>query len=515
MPKIVVTGPAARDRAIKGANFLADCVKQTLGPWGLNAVLEKGNRITNDGVSIASEIELKDEVENRGMAIFREACLKTVNIVGDGTTSALVLAQAILGDAVKLLAKEGSLRGRKTAVDLLNTIEKERKEITQKLTEMATPISTVEQLVTSAKVSVEDDGLASLIGELQFKLGPNGVIIVEETQRSESAAEQVIGIRIDNGLAMPGIINNHEKRSLELHFGAKVILTNHVFHSLKDILPLFKTIQAQGISNVILVGRAFGAEAAKEISEHIKTGFTIVPVNAPYVDQGEVMKDLAAILGGRFIDVEETDIGSIMASDAGYAYKFIGRRGDAIFTGPIEEDTDYQKVSDRISKRVEELRDELKGEPSEFERRNLEGRLAQLENGFGILRVGGSSDVSRKYFKDKAEDAVNAVRIAFQEGVVPGAGLALKTISDTLPDTYILKRPICSIYEQIMSTAPEGFKVEEWVVDPLKVQRVILEKACSVAGTLATISTVIVTEKEKPRYMVESKTTAETPEEYL
>lgn len=510
MSKIVVTGATARNRVIKGANFLVDCVKQTLGPWGSNGAIEKGNRITNDGVTIASEIELEDEIEQRGLSILREACFKTVHIVGDGTTSALVLAQAVLQEAVRYLPKAGLIKSKMTTADLTKKIDTECKEIIAKLVQMATPIESEEQLIASALVSVEDKELADLIGKTQFALGKEGVIIAEETQLSECTVDRINGIRIDNGLAIPGMMNNLEKQCVDLADGIKVIITNHTFHGLEDILKTMNAITAQGISKLVLIGRGFSDRAVKQIYDNLKAGFTIIPVSAPYVDQAEVMKDLAALLGGRFIDCEQTDQEDIMASDCGYTTRFIGRRYDAIFAG----DSKDEKAMARIAVRINELEDQVKGEPSDFERRNIEARLAQLKNGFGLLRVGADSDVARKYKKDKADDAVSAVRAAFQEGVVPGAGLALKLISDELPDTYILKKPICAIYEQIKSTAPEGFEVPDWVKDPVKVQRIVLEKACSVAATLATISTVIATRKEKPRYVVEAKQPETVPEEY-
>lgn len=504
MSKITVTGIEARNRAIKGANFLADVVKATLGPWGLNAALEKGNRITNDGVTIASEVELKDEIEQRGLAIIRESCLKIVSEVGDGTTSGLVLAQAILKEAVRYLGDDKTFKARKTAIDIINTIETERKEITEKLIAMATPVETEAQLIASARVSVEDEDLADLIGKLQFEIGKDGIIIAEETNERTSTSDRVNGIRIDNGLAIPSMMNNIEKQCVEIKDGAKVILTNFVFQDLFGIQNLGKTLASSGVRDLILVGRAFGANAIRDIVANVERGFNIYPVNAPYQDQVEMMKDLAAVCGGKFFDIETAAQDDIMVSDVGYVQKFIGRRDDAIFSG-----RDDEKTTSRVEKRIADLTERLSFEHSLFEKRNLESRIAQLNKGFGILRVGGASDVVRKYKKDKADDAVAAVRAAYQEGVVPGAGLALKTIADELPESYILKRPLTAIFDQIKSTAPSDFEIPEWVKDPVKVQRIVLERACSVAGTLATISTVIATEKEKPRYVQEATTPSE------
>jgi chaperonin GroEL len=230
------------------------------------------------------------------------------------------------------------------------------------------------------------------------------------------------------------------------------------------------------------------------------------PLNAPYVNQGEIMQDLATVLGGKYYDYETSSLEDMTLEDVGFASKIIAKRYDAIITG---RDTPLNQ--ERVNDRIKELKEKLKGEPSEFAKKAYEARIAQLENGFAIIKVGATSDQQRKYLKDKCDDAVNAVRSAYQEGVVDGGGLAYKQVSEELPEGYILKRPLLSLYNQIMENAPEGYVIEPWVKDPLKVLRVALERACSVASTFATVNIVICNEN-MPKCKCNGQGTAEKTE---
>lgn len=505
--KIIKTGIRGRNELIKGADFLADAVKTTLGPFGQNFFLEKGNKVTNDGKTIASEMEHPREVPNRGLIALREAALKTDSETGDGTTSALVLAQAIIHEAVKQLQDEKTFVGKMTPAELIRQIEDERIHIVEELKAMATPVDTKGALIDSARVSVEDPYLAELIGTTQFELGPEGVILAEETIEQESSIERFKGIQIDNGFGTSYSINNQEKQTLELD-NILVLMTNHTFQNLEPLKKFGDQVVKTGARGMVLIARAFTSEAIKGCIENTRAGFAIHPMNAPYTDQNEIMRDLASVLGGRYIEVEESGLDSLMISDLGMATKIVSQRYSAVLTGGDDE-----KSLERVNARIMEIEEKLKGTISDFQRKEYKRRLAQLKNGFAILKIGATSDKERTYKKDKADDAVNAVRAAFQEGTVPGAGIAFKTISDGLPDTYILKRPIRAIYEQIMASAPTDFKIEEWVRDPVKVLRIALEKACSVAGSLATATGVITMAKDKPMWVQQVPTTEEDDEE--
>lgn len=486
--RTIKTGTEARESLARGAEYLAKAVGSTFGPFGQNFFLDKKNTVTNDGVSIAREIHLPDEIENRGAAAMREASVKTVEEVGDGTSTAPMLAYAIYDVASKYLAKEGVL-GKKPASEVVRQIEEERKEITEKLIASATPIETEEQLINSAIVSTEDKELGTLIGKAQFALGKDGYLLAEETAERFSSVEVVKGIRIDNGFGTSQIVNNIEKQTLEVE-NTRIVLTSYSIKSLADwqkVMKVCDVIAKTGSTTVVIVARAWTDETINYCLQNINNGMMkIYPLNAPYVDMQERFKDMAAITGATFYDSESYRLEDMQISDVGYAKKVVARLYDAIIAGKDDGET-----IDRVEKRVQELKDKFTGSQSEFEKKNLTERMAQLSNGFGIVKIGSPSDMERKRLFDKAEDAVNAVRAAFQEGTVKGGGLAFKEISDSLPDTYLLKRPLCVLHEQITATAPKDFVIEDWVRDPVKVLRVALKNACASAASIATAGGVV------------------------
>lgn len=488
--KVVLKGEEAREKLLKGANFGADAVKSTLGPYGQNAVsgLKGQISITNDGKTIAQDIQLEDEIENLGWRVLKEASLKADEEVGDGTTTAVTLAQAILNEMVKYLKAPGTFKGKLSAIALTKQVAEETEEVLQKLT--GVPVLSREELIAVVKVSVEDDHLAELIGGTQWNLGPEGTILPEKSNDSTDSIEPVKGVRIDNGFGTSLLINNLEKGTLEVQ-KVKVILTNHTLNGSKPFLPLTKTLEdlaKMGVTDLVIVARAFSSEAIQLAMENYKAGFRIYPVNAPYQDQTEVMKDLAAITGAKFIDSEDRNLESMQLSDVGFADKLVASRFSAVITGkedPVE--------------RIAELQKQLEASESPFERKNIQTRLAQLTNGFALLKVGANSTAEREYKFDKVTDAVNSAKTALQEGTVKGAGLALKEIAEALPATYILKRPLMAPYEQIMENAGETFDIPDWVRDPVKVVRVALQKASSVASQLATANIAYDWKTEKPK----------------
>jgi len=504
MAKKIITENSikARETLARGANKLAEAIGSTMGPFGQNWFLEKKEAPTNDGVSIAREFNLPDEVENKGVKAIRESAIKTVEEVGDGTSSVIVFANAVYQNLSKYLSKTGIMGNRKP-VELKQQLEKEKLEVIEKLKAMATPIETVEQLIDSARVSVEDDELGKLIGEAQFKLGKSGYLLAEETAERTSSVEITKGIRIDNGFGTSQVINNQEKQTLEIE-DTKIILTSYTIKDIADwqkVMKICDLIWRQGKTNkdaetkmcpITIIARAWTDETVNFCLQNINKGAKIYPLSAPYVNMQERFKDLQAVLGGRFIDSESAFLEDLQLSDVGFAKKVVARRYDAIITGVDDENT-----TERINKRVTELKAQYEGSQSDFEKKQLSERIAQLENGFGVVKVGSPSDMERKRLFDKCDDAVNAVRVAFQEGTVKGAGLAFKEIAESLPDTYLLKRPLMSINEQIMFNAPSDFVVEDWVRDPLKVMLTVLEKGIESASALATAGGAIVAEVPK------------------
>jgi len=488
---VIKTGVAARDSLIKGASFMADAVKSTLGPFGANAVLEKGMKVTNDGKTIAQEFMSTDETENLGINILRQAATRTDDKVGDGTTTAITLAQAILKAAIRHLPTEKRIIGDMTPMEVITQIEKERADVTEQLKTMSSPITTEKQLIDVATVSVEDKDLGKLIGSAQFKLGPNGVLIAEESNDEEHSVKHVNGVRIDNGFSTNMIAFDPATQSLNTPM-TRTLLTDYVIQSLVPLAPVLKILTDQRVRDLAIIARGFSAEAIQEAIKYGQAGFRIYPINAPYTDQKEIMRDIAVVLGGRFIHTEAANIEDVMISDIGTAEKIVARRWNSEIAG-VDDSTSRTRVKGRIT----ELTKQLKASESDFEKRNLQIRIAQLTSGFEIVKIGGNV-AKRKYLLDKAVDAVNSVRNAFQEGVVAGGGKALKEIADKMPADAILKPALSSVYEQIISTGPKDFEIPEWVKDPVKVLRVALEEACGVAATLSTTLISTAQEQRKP-----------------
>ena len=492
----IINPTEATDKIMRGIDFLANCTKQTLGPWGRNFLIEKGLKITNDGISIAKEIQLKDEIEDLGLRVARNAAVKTNDEVGDGTTTSLVLVQAILKEIVKLLPGK-QLAGRKSVIEIRKQIAKERKEVVEKLKEFATPIKTKEELIDVARVAVEDRELAELIGSTQWELGPEGTLIVEPTNDLNDSVEKINGIRFDNGFGTSLMMNNKEKQRLEVK-NVQVIMTNYTFHDLNPVKSLLDQMVKNNMKNIVIVARAFTDEAIQICMKNHEVGVKIYPINAPYVNQGEVMRDLQAVLGGTYFNQEERTLEEMQVSDLGFAEEVWSYRFSAIFTGVKDE-----RADERIKNRVIDLRKSLKGEESVFMKKEIETRISQLTNGFSLIKIGALSDEERKYKLDKAEDGVNTVKSALEEGTVKGAGLAFKEISDGMTDDYILKRPLLSINQQIFSNAGEIFEIEPWVKDSVKVVRVAFENACEIAANLATACGAVAAERPKSRYVEE------------
>lgn len=490
--QISLTGSSARDKAVKGVEYVGKAIRSTMGPFGQNFLLQKGNKSTNDGFLISTELvnAIKDEFERRGALIAQEASAKTNEQVQDATSTAWALTEAILKEGVRFLPSDTRISSKHTASEIINMISTAKEEVLKELEARTTPIVSVEELVKSALVSSEDEHIAKLLGELQWELGPEGVILAEETNDSFSSVEKVNGIRIDSGFGTSMMISNPENQSLELK-DTSIFLTNYTIS--EEQLQLLKESVINPLKNqkklgLILVARAFTSEAIKFCMESLQTGFPVFPVNAPYTNQTEVMKDIAAVTGARHIDIEASRLEDAHISDVGFAKRFTARLFDAVIAG--------EENPERTSKRVEELRLKLTGSQSTFDKKMIESRIAQLSNGFGILKVGSPSLANQKRLKDKADDAVGAVRLALKGGTVKGGGLAFKEISDSLPEGNILKRPLTCVYDQITSSAPEGWIIPDWCRDPFLVLKSALENACDVAQVLCNVSGQVV-EKNK------------------
>lgn len=474
----VSSGVEARKELAEGARKLAEAVSSTLGPYGQNWFLDP-KIVTNDGVTVANEFHLPDELQNRGASALREAANKTVEQVGDGTTTAITLAWAIYQSLSELLSKGGLHIGRKPA-ELINQVKAEKDEIITKLKELATPIETEAQLIESAVVACEDKELGEMIGKAQWEFGKEGFLLARETAERASYFDRIEGILLDNSMVSSMLINNQERQTLEIADTA-VIITGHAIKDPKSLEKIVQFLVNYGRKQVAVIASAFTPEVVLACQENINAGrFKIFPINAAYENMSEVMKDIAAVTGATYYEQESSRLDDIVLNGVGWASKIEVRRWESIVAGVKDEDSRL-----RIEKRLEELKKAHAASKSDFEKKGLDKRMAQLKNGFGIINIGSHSELERTRMLHKAEDAVHAVRAAFQEGTVAGAGLALKEISDSLPETYLLKKALRAPYEAIMLSAPEGFEVEPWVRDPVKVVRIAFENAVETAAAFA------------------------------
>lgn len=484
--KVASIGTEGRDKLVKGAIYIADSVKVTLGPNGQNFAIEKGDKVTNDGITIARELigTQSDEIEDRGAKMLVTAMARVNDELQDGSTTMATLSGAFLKESVKQMPQNGLIVGKMTVSGLLKKLKEEKEEVIQKLDDMSMKIETEEQLVKVAIVSTEDETLGSLIGKTQWELGPEGVILAEESNQKHCSVEKTDGLLLDNGFGTQNVINNQEKEALEL-FDVSVIYTNYTIQDIKVLEPLILQLVQKGQRNIVVMARAFTEGAINQCIKQMEAGIGLFPLNAPYTDQSQVMEDLQSVLGGRFISTENSSLDSIQVSDVGFATHVLAKRSSTIFTGNADKE--------KVEARIEVLKQKREATGSDFEKRQLTTRIAQLTNGFAILKIGAPTDAERKYLKDKADDAVNSVKLALQEGVVKGGGVALKDISESLPEGYILKNALLAPYEQIKMTT--GEEPKEWVMDSTKVLKVVVDRAASFAGILATAGGSIATKQ--------------------
>lgn len=512
--KVVAVGDKAREEVFAGVDLVADAVKTTLGPYGRNfasAVRGGPIEISNDGVTLAKYIvgSGANEFQDIGISAVVEAATKTNDIAGDGTSSAVVLTQAILRI---FKGEEGIVKTKHNPLALMRLLNNEAKVVVGMLDNMAEKVDTREKLIEVARVSAEDQTLAELIGGAQWDVTEFGTVLAEEHNDATDVVEFINGIKFDNGFGTSRMVNNQEKQQLELK-DVHVIMTSHVFNTAKmimDLNPLFEELSRLGTNGVVLIGRGFDDTAIAMCMKNMvafqegKGGLMLYPVNAPYTDHEEVMQDMAAALGGKYVDANARKVQNIVIGDVGMASKFIARRFEAVVAGKPKGSDDA--IDAAVQKRVDEIKEKLTGQITPFEKRGFESRLAQLTTGTAVVKVGAETEQERKYKKAKVDDAVNAVKAAIQEGVVPGAGQALKMAAKLLPEGSHLIDALQAPFDQIQALSPAGaFAIESWVKDPLKVVRVGFQKAVSIAGSLGTMEVAVTHEREKPMWVKQAE----------
>ncbi len=520
MAKEIKFDVESRDALKRGVDALANAVKVTLGPKGRNVVIEKSfgaPHVTKDGVSVAKEIELEDKVENMGAQMVKEVASKTNDIAGDGTTTATVLAQAIVREGLKNVAAGAN------PMDLKRGIDKAVSAVVENLKSQSQEVGdTSDKIKQVAAISANnDDTIGTLIAEAFGKVGKEGVITVEEAKGTDTTVDVVEGMQFDRGYQSPYFVTNPEKMVTELE-NPYILLVEKKISSMKELLTVLEPVAQAGKSLLIISEEVEGEALATLVVNKLRGSLKIAAVKAPgFGDRRKAMlEDIAILTGGQVISEERGfTMENATLEMLGTAEKVvIDKDNTTIVNGGGDEA--------QIKGRVNQIKAQMETTTSDYDREKLQERLAKLAGGVAVLYVGAASEVEMKEKKDRVDDALHATRAAVEEGIVPGGGVALvRSISalnveganmDENTGIKIVKRAIEEPLRQIVANAGGegsvivakvaegngdfGFnaKNEEFVnmfeagiIDPTKVVRVALENAASVAGMLLTTECVI------------------------
>ena len=518
--KEVKFGRSAREKMLRGVDILADAVKVTLGPKGRNVVIDKSfgaPRITKDGVTVAKEIELEDKFENMGAQMVREVASKTNDIAGDGTTTATVLAQAIVREGAKAVAAGMNPMDLKRGIDLAVS------EVVKDLQAKAKKINTSEEVAQVGTISANGEKQIGLdIAEAMQKVGNEGVITVEEAKTAETELEVVEGMQFDRGYLSPYFVTNPEKMIADLE-DAFILLHEKKLSNLQAMLPVLEAVVQTGKPLVIIAEDVEGEALATLVVNKLRGGLKIAAVKAPgFGDRRKAMlEDIAILTGGTVIS---EDLGIKLES---VTLDMLGRSKKVSISKENTTIVDGAGQKSDIEGRVAQIKAQIEETSSDYDREKLQERLAKLAGGVAVIRVGGSTEVEVKEKKDRIDDALNATRAAVQEGIVPGGGIALLRSStkitakgenqDQEAGVNIIRRALQALVRQIAENAGDeasivvgkvldknednygynaqtseyGDMIAMGIVDPVKVVRTALQNAASVASLLITTEAMI------------------------
>ena len=518
--KEVKFGDSARARMVEGINVLADAVKVTLGPKGRNVVLERsfgGPTVTKDGVSVAKEIELKDKFANMGAQMVKEVASKTSDIAGDGTTTATVLAQAIVREGFKYVAAGFN------PTDLKRGIDKAVAAIVDEIKKISKPTTTSKEIAQVGSISANSDSdIGNIIAEAMDKVGKEGVITVEDGKSLNNELEVVEGMQFDRGYLSPYFINNPDRQIAVLE-SPFVLLHDKKISNIRDLLPVLEQVAKAGRPLLIIAEDIEGEALATLVVNNIRGILKTVAVKAPgFGDRRKAMLEDIAILTGGTVIAEEVGLSLEKATlqDLGQAKRIeVGKEETTIIDGAGSEDA--------IQARVANINTQIDAATSDYDREKLQERKAKLAGGVALIKVGAATEVEMKEKKARVEDALHATRAAVEEGIVPGGGVALlrarATISELKGDNpdqdagiKIVLRAIEEPLRQIVANAGDepsvvvakvlegkgnfgynagngtyGDLVELGVLDPAKVTRSALQNAASVAGLILTTDALV------------------------
>ncbi|TFV63357.1 chaperonin GroEL [Geodermatophilus sp. DF01-2] len=525
MAKMIAFEEEARRGLERGMNTLADAVKVTLGPKGRNVVLEKkwgAPTITNDGVSIAKEIELEDPWEKIGAELVKEVAKKTDDVAGDGTTTATVLAQALVREGLRNVAAGAN------PMALKKGIEKAVESVTEYLLSTAKDVETKEQIAATASISAADNAIGELIAEAMDKVGKEGVITVEESNTFGLELELTEGMRFDKGYISPYFVTDAERMEAVLD-DPYVLVVNSKISSVKDLLPLLEKVMQSGKPLAIIAEDVEGEALATLVVNKIRGTFKSVAVKAPgFGDRRKAMlADIAILTGGQVISEEV----GLKLESAGT--ELLGRARKVVVTKDETTIVEGAGDSDQIAGRVNQIRAEIEKSDSDYDREKLQERLAKLAGGVAVIKAGAATEVELKERKHRIEDAVRNAKAAVEEGIVAGGGVALAQATtvafekleldgDEATGANIVRVALEAPLKQIAINAGlEGGVVAEKVrnsdtgtglnaatgeyvdlvasgiIDPAKVTRSALQNAASIAALFLTTEAVIADKPEK------------------
>lgn len=529
MAKQIQYKEQAREALKRGVDKIANAVKVTLGPKGRNVVLDKGfgsPTITKDGVTVAKEVELKNKFENVGAELVKEVASKTNDVAGDGTTTATVLAQAIVAEgfsavnsgANPLILKRGMDKAVDWVIDFLN--KKKQKVTGDRVREVAS-------------ISANDPEIGKLIADVFKQVGSEGVVTVEESQSSEMSKEIVEGMQFDKGFISPYMVTNTERMEA-IYEDALMLITDRKISSIQDIVPLLEQLSKSGKRELIIIAEEVDGDAlATLVVNKLRGNFVSLAIKAPgFGDRKkEMLEDIAIVTGGQVISEEKgMKLENVELSMLGKAHRIVSTKENTIIIGGKGKKTD-------IEKKVFQLKSQLAKSTSDFDKEKLQERIAKLSGGVAVIRVGANTETELKEKKFRIEDAVNATRAALEEGIVSGGGVALfeaarelniKSVKGTSEFgdeakglaviKAVLEKPLRAIAEnagkdpndvvqQILKMEPGiGFNaltgeyvnmINAGIIDPLKVVKAELTNAVSVASLILTTEAVVTDEPEE------------------
>jgi len=529
MAKRITYSEEARQAILRGVNKLADAVKVTLGPKGRNVVIEKkfgSPTITKDGVTVAKEIELKDELENAGAQMVREVASKTSDTAGDGTTTATVLAQSIYREGIKNVTAGAN------PMDVKRGIELAVKAAVEAIDKMAKPVEGKDIAHIGSISANNDEEIGNIIAEAMDKVGKDGVITVEEARGLDTVLEVVEGMQFDRGYLSPYFVTDPERMEVVLE-NAKILIYEKKISSMKDLLPILEQVARQGKPMLIIAEDVEGEALATLVVNKLRGTLNVASVKAPgFGDRRKAMlEDIAILSGGKLIS---EDLGikleNVKWEDLGDAKRIsIDKDNTTLVT-----DTDDKGRKETIAGRVKQIRQQIDDTTSDYDREKLQERLAKLVGGVALIKVGAATETEMKEKKARVEDAMHATKAAVEEGIVPGGGVALiraieaveklKLEGDAKVGINVIKRALEEPFRQIVFNAGLessvilnevrqkggnfGFDarnekvvdmLKEGIIDPAKVTKQALLNASSIAGLMLTTEALVSEIKEEEK----------------